>query len=91
MDIDEVFDKIGHFGPYQRKLCLSIGCLQFLFAFHMIHMVFIGAEPNFYCAVGGVKLIRGCPASNETCEKATFTGSNFTSIVSEVGTVIVNT
>ena len=45
MDIDEVYAEIGEFGSFQMKVFWATGLLGIFFAFHMVHLVFIGAPP----------------------------------------------
>ena len=46
MDIDEVYGQIGEFGRYQVKVLWATALIGVLGAFHMVHLVFIGAEPQ---------------------------------------------
>ena len=61
--------------------------MQAVLALHQMHNVFIGATPRFYCRRGtgsNVLTIMGCPADGVPCDSYSFTGDDFTSIVSEV-------
>lgn len=49
MDIDVVFKDIGEFGIYQKKIFFSCASLQIFAAWHMIHMVIVGAKVPFFC------------------------------------------
>ena len=87
MDIDEVYTEIGEFGLFQKKIFWSFGFMQAVLALHQVHNVFIGATPTFYCRRGtgnDMLTIMGCPADGKPCDSYSFTGDDFTSIVSEV-------
>ncbi|XP_029114415.1 solute carrier family 22 member 3-like [Scleropages formosus] len=47
--MDELLERVGDFGPYQKKICL-LGCLPLcLFAFVLVGFVFIGRTPGHWC------------------------------------------
>ena len=81
----------GELGFQQQKILLCLFFQNGFFAFHMVHMVFIGAVPkHFNCLMkkGGkaVEYLDKCPGPGEkACQKIIY-DADFTSIVTEVST-----
>lgn len=49
MNLDDAFDAVGNFGTYQRGVIAFNICLGYAITFQMLHMIFIGARPDFIC------------------------------------------
>ncbi|KAJ7383539.1 hypothetical protein OS493_027202 [Desmophyllum pertusum] len=67
LTVDQVFDKIGSFGRYQRLLLLGCNGLVFLwFGFPVLIMTFLMADPGWKCVANSSEcLFNGSlPASN---------------------------
>ena len=52
MDSDEVLEKIGSYGLFQKRNTLLLGLIIFILSFQTVLMVFVGAEPAWRCAPG---------------------------------------
>ena len=91
LTVDQVFDKIGSFGRYQRLLLLGCNGLIFLWlGFPMLIMTFLTADPGWKCVANSSEcLFKGSlPASDKSrCNISrsewTFT-DDLTSVATEV-------
>ena len=84
MDIDEVFKEVtGECGPMQKKLLFMLASMQAFTAFQMVHMVFVGAEPEVLCITADNVVKRGCGELGEVCKEYR-AESTFTSIATQV-------
>ena len=86
MNIDDFFAKHGEFGPHQRRVMWAFVIVSAVQAFHNLHHVYIGAEPEFHCLKDGTRQEDyTCPAGDtQTCDAYLFPGKDFTTVVSEV-------
>ncbi len=89
MDIDDVYRQIGEFGKHQKVLVFCLVVQHAYVAFHMIHMVFVGAEPDiFFCQRGNTLYKNTCPSKEHgNCTKFEYKGNSFSSIATEVGNI----
>ena len=83
MEIDDVYKIIGEFGIYHVFLYLCIIPSYITLAFQLLQNVFIAAVPDFYCE-NNVTVYNQCPTEG-SCQSYVYNGSDFTSVVSEVG------
>lgn len=87
MDIEDAFRQVGEYGPLQRRVLWTMAIPQAFVAWHHLHNVFVGAEPQFYC-IRGTERTKGCPKTDQpACDRYDFAGTDFTSVASEVSPV----
>ena len=86
MDMDEVFDKIGQFGRYQKRVFVWYAVYQLVASYFMMVITFAGRTPQWDCVRDDT-----VPTSDETSCRLFEAGkcvpkysTEFTSIVSEV-------
>lgn len=53
MDIDEAMEKIGEFGPSQKKIFCLLNIAHVFCAFHILAFSFIGDGPDWSCVQPG--------------------------------------
>ena len=85
MDVDEVLEKIGDFGPSQRKIYYFISLTHLWMAITSLLHSFIGADPGWSCA--GNKVVTDPSNRCQYYEQGTCTpdySTDFTSIVTQV-------
>ena len=71
MEVDEVFERIGEFGPAQVKLFFVLTLPGMWMALHGLVPNFIGTDPGWNCSIGSPTGVRhvspmanrvtGCP------------------------------
>ena len=89
MDMDEVFDVIGQFGRYQKRVFIWYGMYQMAAAYFTMAVTFAGRTPQWHC-VRGNDDNTGATIDDTGCrlfeagECAPKYSTEFTSIVSEV-------
>ena len=95
LTVDQVFDKIGSFGKYQKLLLLGCnGLVFFWFGFPVLIMTFLTADPGWKCVHNSsvCRLNKTMAASNkDRCKmpRSEWEYSNdFTSVVTEVKSII---
>ena len=90
MDVDEVLERIGEFGPAQRKIFFVIGLTQLYMTISTFAMSFVGIDPGWECVVGNQGNNSVIPNSSNKCLHYELGDCNphysndFTSIVTEV-------
>ena len=93
MDMDEVFDKIGQFGRYQKRVFVWYAVYQMAASYFMMVVTFAGRIPQWDCArdntVGPTTDDTRCRLF-EAGECAPKYSTEFTSIVSEVSILSAN-
>jgi hypothetical protein len=80
MEVDEVIEKIGGFGPTQKKIVWLLNAASLFGSFHTLLYTFLTDDPGWRC---GQQSKSAC----EMVDAGTCTpnySSEFTSIVSEV-------
>lgn len=55
MDSDEILQKIGSYGFFQKRNTLLLGLIIFILTFQTVLMVFVGAEPSWKCSANSEK------------------------------------
>ena len=84
MDIDNVMDKIGGFGPAQMKIVALVNLAHIVSGFHALIYSFIATDPGWICTEKNQTSLDDCALVEKgTCTQE-FYSNNFTSIVSEV-------
>ena len=89
VDMDEVFDEIGQFGRYQKKVFVWYTVYQMLASYFMMVVTFAGRTPQWHCGRDGD--YTGSTTDEMNCrlyeagECTPKYSAEFTSIVSEVG------
>ena len=58
MDYDELLQKVGGFGWYQRKVYLFMCIISLSGVFYNVMIVFIAAQPDFWCSVPDAEHLR---------------------------------
>ena len=91
LDIDDVYRQIGECGRYQIALIFLLIPINWLLPIQMVHNVFIAAEPDFYCHSENEGDYHSCPDTGVTCDSYVYNSSRFTSVVSEVSNIDINT
>ncbi len=59
MDYDELLQKIGEFGRYQKQMYFLVCLVGLPAAFYNLNIVFVAAEPDFWCFVPDADHLRG--------------------------------
>lgn len=83
MEVDDAIERIGSFGPSQRKIVCLINCAHLAASFHALCYTFIAEDPGWHCAQSQ-DLSRNACAMVEQGACFPQYSSDFTSIVSEV-------
>ena len=82
MDIDNVFTRIGDFGPSQKKVFYILSVGQTFLGLHALILAFIGPEADWTCGENGDLAPRCAEFEAGKCSPEYHDG--FSSIVSEV-------
>ncbi|XP_069127358.1 organic cation transporter protein-like isoform X3 [Argopecten irradians] len=69
MHFDELLEIVNGFGPYQKVRLFLICLVGIVCAFHAMNMVFVGAKPDYHCAIDAMNLSESDGFVNTTFEQ----------------------
>ena len=66
MDYDELLVKLGEFGFFQKKVFFLVCLVGIPAAFYNLNIVFVAAEPDFWCSVPDANHLLNTSVANIT-------------------------